>query len=402
MFLANRFVHRCAFVCAIALPFATLPAAAQDAPDTSTEPGSIPGAEKSLLHSKANSSGTPADTRTDFCKCIDGSDSEAMKRIEQALRAPIHSIGFEFAGTPLQEVVSQLQDDYQIPIQIDSQALEAIGVRPDEPVNVNIHKVSLQSALRLMLKTLQLTYTIVDEVLMITTPDEVEKSLRICVYDVSSISGSRDADLDDLMGTITSCVATDTWAKNGGGEAEIRAVRPGMLVVSQTNAVQEEIRALVSTIQKMQAEVKPNQTTHEAATPNNKVVTRSYILQLQPNDSDVVRGQVRELILNSLPNETWSGRLGDGQAVTLNVIHDRVVVRHTPAVQEEVERILSDSGIATPANAVAANQNGFGGGGMGGGGGGFGGGGFFRLNSRSNHPAQTIQPGPASDNPFGE
>jgi hypothetical protein len=155
----------------------------------------------------------------------------------------------------------------------------------------------------------------------------------------------------------------------------------------------------------MQSDPKARPTAVHDSNPSGTVVTRSYVLQIQPSDSEQARNQVRELILDSLPNETWTGRLGDGQAVTLNVIHDRVVVRHTPAVQEEVERILSDSGIATPAGAAAASVSGFGGGGgMGGGGGGFGGGGggFFRPSSRSNHPAQRIQPGPAADDPFGE
>ena len=54
-------------------------------------------------------------------------------------------------------------------------ALEEIGVGTDEPVTINLHNVSLRSALRLMLKKLQLTYIIQDEVLMITTPEEAEK-----------------------------------------------------------------------------------------------------------------------------------------------------------------------------------------------------------------------------------
>jgi hypothetical protein len=310
-------------------------------------------------------------------------------------------------------VVTQIQDDYGIPIQLDTNALEEIGISPEEKVSVIIHGVTLRSALRLMLSKMQLTYVTVNDVLMITSPEEAEKDLRICVYDVSSISGSRDAQLDDVISTIVSCVATETWAKNGGGEAEIRAIKPGLLVISQTAAVHEEIRDLIGTLRIMQREAIPSQSAGRDAKPNSTVVTRSYILQIQPNGSDNVRNQVRELILASLPNETWSGRLGDGQAVTLNVIHDRVVVRHTSAVQDEVERILNDSGIALPANAVAANANtgsGFGGGGMGGGGfGGSGGngGGFFRPSTRDIRGGapgfqRQVDPAPAAEEPSPE
>ena len=86
-----------------------------------------------------------------------------------------------------------------------------------------------------------------------------------------------------------------------------------------------------------------------------------------------MRSQVRELIEHSLPEEAWTGKLADGQAVTLTVFHDRIVVRQTPAVQEKVQKLLTDSGIARPARSGEENRGGgfFGGGG----GGGFGGGG---------------------------
>ena len=174
----------------------------------------------------------------------------------------------------------------------------------------------------------------------------------------------------------------------------------------------EEIRDLLSTIRNVRGEgaelsdhAEHLHGSKDAASVN--VVTRSYWLQLNPtNDVGTMRSQVRELIVSSLPDETWTGRLADGQAVTLSVFHDRIVVRQTAAVQEKVEKILAESGIATPATANAGNVGmgggGFGGG-TGGGGGGFGGGGgmggggggFFRPSLDNGAPE------PGSDNPFG-
>ena len=431
MYLANRVRAARALCCCVAAfsTFAYLHAADETTNSQAGPDGTTPAVERSVLNPKTNSPSKsnaapglgramgpggmemgmptgvaqgPGGGSHDFCKCINESDSDSVSRIGQALHGPLHASGFDFTETPLQQVITQLQDDYGIPIQIDHQALDAIGISPDESVTISVNKISLRAALRLLLKNLQLTYVTTNDVLMITTLDEANKDLRICVYDVSGISGNRDTQLDGVIDTILSCVATDTWAKNGGGEAEIRPIKPGLLVISQTAAVHEEIRDLIATLQKMQSEAKPHQTADRDVKPSGGVVTRSYILAIQPNGSDNVRNQVRELILNSLPNETWSGRLGDGQAVTLNVIHDRVVVRHTPAVQEEVERILTDSGIALPANAVAANANssgfggGMGGGGFGGGGGGGGGGGFFRPNDRY-RPAMMGAPVPTDN-----
>jgi hypothetical protein len=129
--------------------------------------------------------------------------------------------------------------------------------------------------------------------------------------------------------------------------AEIRAVKPGLLVITQTQAVHDDIRNLLATVHKMREASSP--TLDGAADParNDKVVTRFYPLQLNPNrEVETMRSQVRDLIIQSLPEETWSGQLDDGQGVALTVFHDRIVVRHKPSVQEKVRQILADSGIA--------------------------------------------------------
>lgn len=116
-----------------------------------------------------------------------------------------------------------------------------------------------------------------------------------------------------------------------------------------------------------------------------------------------MRSQVRELITGALPDEVWSGRLGDGQAVMLTVFHDRVVVRQTPGVHEKVAKILSDSGVAVPAagGPVGAPFGGSGGrfgGGRDDGAGGQGGGFFSRGLENERAPAQNE--GTRSQNPF--
>jgi hypothetical protein len=58
-------------------------------------------------------------------------------------------------------------------------------------------------------------------------------------------------DYDSLIDTIVSCIASATWAENGGGESEIRPLQPGFLVVSQTAPVHEEIESFLDTIREM-------------------------------------------------------------------------------------------------------------------------------------------------------
>ena len=101
-----------------------------------------------------------------------------------------------------------------------------------------------------MLKSLQLAYVIQDEVLSITTPEDAENDLKVCVYDVRRIAGDK-GELTPLMDTISACVAKETWAKNGKGIAEIRSPQPGFLVITQTQAVHNDIRNLLTTLDDM-------------------------------------------------------------------------------------------------------------------------------------------------------
>jgi hypothetical protein len=193
---------------------------------------------------------------TDFCLCVGKGDSSASIKIERALNAPLHSPGLDYADRSLQDVVSHLQEEYGIPIQIDKPALEEAGIGTESPVTRSLHNISLRSALRLILRSLQLTWIIKDEVLLITTNESAEKDLDTCVYNVHGLVDDSDPkSVKALIDVICSCVATDTWAVNGGGQAEVRPLPSGLLVVSQTAAVQEQVFTLLDKIRKMRQSV---------------------------------------------------------------------------------------------------------------------------------------------------
>jgi hypothetical protein len=192
-----------------------------------------------------------------YCRCADQATGETG-RILQILAEPLKSTGLDFTQEPLENVFNFLQSEYAIPIQLDTPAMEDAGLTPEEQVTIQVMNVSLRSALRLLLKQKQLTYVIRDEVLIITTPEEAESELVVCVYDVRDILAhqTRPAqgkvpagpDYDPLIDAVVSCVATETWAESGGGEAEIRPLPPGLLIISQTRAVHDEITGLLATI----------------------------------------------------------------------------------------------------------------------------------------------------------
>src|SRR5213075_1217618 len=62
-----------------------------------------------------------------------------------------------------------------------------------------------------------------------------------------------NADFDSLIDLIVSTVSTDTWAENGGGQAEIRPFPTNLsLVISQTQAVHEQIADLLQQLRRLQ------------------------------------------------------------------------------------------------------------------------------------------------------
>ncbi|MDP6445944.1 MAG: hypothetical protein QF805_19300, partial [Pirellulaceae bacterium] len=111
-------------------------------------------------------------------------DNERERRIFTALD---EDTTLEFIEQPLNEVIDYLADLHRIPIVIDTKALDDVGIGTDTPVTRNLRGISLRSALRLMLKELELTYIIRDEVLQITTPEEAELQLVTKVYPVGDL-----------------------------------------------------------------------------------------------------------------------------------------------------------------------------------------------------------------------
>jgi len=108
----------------------------------------------------------------------------AEQRISEALNDDTR---LEFIETPLDQVVEFLKDQHDINIELDRNALDDVGIGADVPITRNLKGICLRSALRLMLKDLELTYEIHNEVLLITTPEGAVAHAHVKVYNVSAL-----------------------------------------------------------------------------------------------------------------------------------------------------------------------------------------------------------------------
>jgi len=171
----------------------------------------------------------------------------AEKVIAKALESPMKS---QFIETPLQDVLDTLSDEYKIEIQIDQRALDDVGVPSDTAVTIDVKGVTLRSGLRLILHQLDLTYMFRDEVLLTTTPEEAEMVVATRIYPLDHlVAGRREAAQSDrsyhsdLVETMTSVIAPETWS-GVGGPGDLTVLRLGALealVVMQTRDVHDDV-----------------------------------------------------------------------------------------------------------------------------------------------------------------
>lgn len=152
---------------------------------------------------------------------------EKYKQVDLATRGPAEARIFsaldettslQFLEQPLGDVVAFLEDRHKIEIQLDTTALDTAGVTTDTPVTIDVEGISLKSALRLMLKSIELTYTVRDEVLLITTTEEVESELVTKVYPVADlVVPIRNVGIGGGIGGIGGGLGGGGFGGGGGG-----------------------------------------------------------------------------------------------------------------------------------------------------------------------------------------
>jgi len=178
------------------------------------------------------------------------------KAIEKALDQPTR---LEFIETPLYDVVDYLRERHGIQIMVDHRALDMVGIPSDTPITVNIRKLPLRSALDLMLREFDLTWTVHCDVLLITTPEEAETMMITKVYDVADLVVCRDKkgrlwdDYDTLIEVLQTTVDPMNWDIVGGsGSADGGTFSTAkVLVVSQTYRTHQQIAALLKKLRRV-------------------------------------------------------------------------------------------------------------------------------------------------------
>ncbi len=185
-------------------------------------------------------------------------DTYTAEEIKAALDSPLKT-PLQYEDQPLNEVIHVLQEEYELPFVFDNAALEEVAISPETEITVNLRNISLRSALKLILRQPGLeglTFIFDNEVLLITTKDKANENLVVQVYRVDDLikdysqqpGGNKKNPYHSLVQTIAGCVQYDSWAINGSGEGAIQLMQPGILVVTQTHDVHDQVQDLLEKI----------------------------------------------------------------------------------------------------------------------------------------------------------
>jgi hypothetical protein len=189
-----------------------------------------------------------------------GADDDEQ-RLEQALT---QRGSVDFVQTRLQDVAETLSRDFQVPIVLARKKLEEASISSDAPITRKLQRLPLESILRLVLAELDLNFTVRDNVILISTPEDIESRLATRVYPVldlvtqrkyssTSAPSAATADYDSLIELITATIKPDSWDDVGGPGSIDALDNAAVLTISQTRDVHREIENLLGSLRRAKA-----------------------------------------------------------------------------------------------------------------------------------------------------
>ena len=181
---------------------------------------------------------------------LDDMQGDAV-RLEQALQRRGSIAAVEM---PLRDFADRLSQQFGVPIEMDLKRLEEAGVSQDAPINKRLESIPLAAILQHGLREVELTFTIRNHVILITTPEEVESELTTKVYPVRDLvayhfseAGKQEyvEDYDSLIELITTTIEPQSWDEVGGPGSISGFENASSLVISQTDEVHRAIEPLL-------------------------------------------------------------------------------------------------------------------------------------------------------------
>jgi hypothetical protein len=191
-------------------------------------------------------------------RLIPAGQQETQASANDALaRTAMHQvIDLKLSDTRITDAIDKLRDMTSAQIFVNWKALEAAGVRRDEPLSLRVGNVHASTALDLLLRMAspegpRLGWMIDNGVVTISTADDLAKNVMIRVYDMRDLlgkniqGGARAEKVRAIVKLLTDRVDPASWREHGGRLDSPRELE-GQLIITQTA---ENQRAIIDLLQ---------------------------------------------------------------------------------------------------------------------------------------------------------
>ncbi len=246
---------------------------------------------------------------------------DAIERsIERRLNEPI---SLTFKDTPLHQVISDLQMLSGVNIVPDRATLQEANISLEVPLTLPVEKISLKSALNILLDQVRLTYVIKDQVLMITTKEKAAGRMRMVTYSIADlvvpIDNHPTPGINDLNTALARHLSSASGVVNNSSSPYMtpNSLQPGTTVSSQGSG---------------------SGSTFALNNNNSSAGTQGMTPARAAGES--LERLLIDLIQNTIAQNSWSNVGGQG-TIQYFPLGMALVVNQTQEVQEDVAALLA-------------------------------------------------------------
>jgi hypothetical protein len=182
-------------------------------------------------------------------------DDTAPATTQPTLSQPVGQV--HAAGLALSDLLDQLSRATNQKIQADWPALQRVHVTKDLPITIDLSNLPLDSALTKLLNAVggnhaRLTFTLKDQTILITLPDQLGAGVVSHVYNIRPITQTQVDPAEATNKIVRALRGIDplSW-KTAGGQGQID-ILDGYLIVTQTPQLQTQVDAELTTLETAQ------------------------------------------------------------------------------------------------------------------------------------------------------
>ncbi len=159
--------------------------------------------------------------------------------VDLAARCADPVAALELTDVPLIKAVDLVAGMSTLPITVDVDALEQLGVSLRDPVSLEVSSTTIAKTLRAIAAQKGLVFTVEGGQVFLGAPAKYRETLQKVRYSVADLTGDDKTATAELAALIQNMVAPDSW-QAAGGRGMLKA-DPGAIEVTQSGDVQDQI-----------------------------------------------------------------------------------------------------------------------------------------------------------------